>query len=52
MVQEDAVDAADSAGAPAAQAARWWQRTGTIVGMSVSAALILGLAIGAVAYSM
>jgi hypothetical protein len=49
MVQEDAVDAAGSTGA---RAARWWQRTGAIVGMSVSAALVLGLAIGAVAYSM
>ena len=35
-----------------AQAARWWQRTGAIVGMSVSAALVLGLAAGAVAYSL
>ena len=34
------------------QAARWWQRTGAIVGMSVSAALVLGLAAGAVAYSL
>ena len=33
-------------------AARWWQHTGAVVGMSVSAALIMGLAIGAVAYSL
>ena len=35
-----------------AHAARWWQHTGAIVGTSVSAALIMGLAIGAVAYSL
>ena len=48
-MQEDALDTAGSTGA---RAARWWQRTGAIVGMSVSAALVLGLAVGAVAYSM
>lgn len=51
-MQEAALDSVGSAAGGAAHAARWWQRTGAVVGMSVSAALIMGLATGAVAYSL
>ena len=49
---QEALDSEGSQAGGDAHAARWWQRTGAVVGMSVSAALIMGLAIGAVAYSL
>ena len=52
VLQEEALSLEGSMPAQPARAARWWQRTGAIVGMSVSAALVMGLAIGAVAYSL
>jgi len=51
-MQEEALSSEEKRAAKPGPSARWWQKTGAIVGMSVSAALILGLAIGAVAYSL
>ena len=52
VMQEEALSSEEERAAKPGPSARWWQKTGAIVGMSVSAALILGLAIGAVAYSL
>ena len=52
VLQHETLSLEGSGPAQPAQAARWWERTGAIVGMSVSAALVLGLAVGAVAYSL
>lgn len=52
VLQQEALSSEGSGPAQPAQAAQWWQTTGGIVGMSVSAALVLGLGAGAVAYSL
>ena len=52
LAQEEDLGSRGGGAAQPAQAAQWWKGMGAIVGFSVSAALIMGLAIGAVAYSV